>query len=62
MGTLAAFYAFQSIEFASIFGPASYYVNATIFFGGFEVNPLSAVTLLLFLGARGKSAQIGLHT
>jgi len=50
IGIIAAFFIFQSVEFAPIFGLAPFATN------------LSLVTFLLFVGAMGKSAQIGLHT
>lgn len=52
IGILATFFVFQTIEFSTLFGLAPF----------MSVSPLSAITLLLFLGAMGKSAQIGLHT
>lgn len=62
VGVLAIFYTFQSVEFNVVFGLAPYFKNTTILFANFEVNPLSLICVLLFLGACGKSAQIGLHT
>lgn len=50
IGIIAAFFIFQTVEFGPIFGLAPFVTN------------LSPVTLLLFIGAMGKSAQIGLHT
>jgi NADH-quinone oxidoreductase subunit L len=62
VGVLAIFYTFQTVEFAATFGLAPYLVNSTVLFGDTSVSPLVLVTVLLFLGAMGKSAQIGLHT
>lgn len=62
VGVLAIFYTFQTVEFNLVFGLAPYFVNSTIFFGNTAVSPLVLISLLLFLGAMGKSAQIGLHT
>jgi NADH-quinone oxidoreductase subunit L len=62
IGILTIFYLFQTVEFSSLFGLASFYTTATLLFGGFETPALSVATLLLFLGAMGKSAQIGFHT
>jgi hypothetical protein len=51
------------VEFNTVFALAPYFVeNATINLAGFSVPPLTLITFLLFLGAMGKSAQIGLHT
>lgn len=62
VGMLALFYTFQTTEFNVIFGLAPYMVDARILFGGTQVSPLTLIATLLFLGAMGKSAQIGLHT
>jgi len=62
VGVLAIFYTFQTVEFAAVFGLAPYFVDSLILFGDTAVSPLLLLTSLLFLGAMGKSAQIGLHT
>ena len=62
VGVLAIFYTFQSVEFNVVFGLSPYFVNSQIFFSNFAVSPLVIIAFLLFLGAMGKSAQIGLHT
>lgn len=62
VGVLAVFYTFQSVEFNVVFGLAPYFVNSTIIFSNFSISPLVLISFLLFLGAMGKSAQIGLHT
>jgi proton-translocating NADH-quinone oxidoreductase chain L len=62
VGVLAIFYTFQTVEFSVIFGLAPYLVSSIILFGNTPVSPLVLISLLLFLGAMGKSAQIGLHT
>jgi len=62
IGVLAVFYTFQTVEFSVVFGLVPYFVDSTILFGTVEVSPLVLIALLLFLGAMGKSAQIGLHT
>lgn len=62
VGILITFYTFQTVEFNTIFGLAPYVVQSAILFGGYAVSPIVLITALLFLGAMGKSAQIGLHT
>lgn len=52
LGILATFYAFRSVEFSVMFGLAPYT----------HFSAVCAINLLLFIGAMGKSAQIGLHT
>jgi len=63
IGILAIFLTFQTVEFNTVFGLAPFFVNgAVISIAGYEIAPLTLITFLLFLGAMGKSAQIGLHT
>lgn len=62
VGVLVIFYTFQTVEFNAVFGLAPYFISTTINLGGFEISPLVLATFLLFIGATGKSAQIGLHT
>lgn len=62
IGIICIFYLFRSLDFAIVFGLAPLYVNETFVFCGVTVNILSLIGLLLFIGAMGKSAQIGLHT
>ena len=62
LGIFVLFYTFKSIDFATVFALAPYLADVTFNFLGFEINQLSLITFLFFLGAVGKSAQIGLHT
>jgi NADH-quinone oxidoreductase subunit L len=62
IGILALFFCFQSVEFNAVFGLVPYFTDSFFVFGNIVVAPLSVIGLLLFLGAMGKSAQIGLHT
>ena len=62
LGIFATFMLFGSVSFDVIFG-LSGEKSATYFevFGG-EFHALTVICLLLFIGAMGKSAQLGLHT
>jgi len=63
IGILAVYLVFQSVEFNTVFALAPFFTNgASILLVGHEIAPLTLITFLLFLGAMGKSAQIGLHT
>lgn len=62
VGILIIFYTFQTVEFNTVFGLAPYVLHSTLLFGGYAISPVVLITGLLFLGAMGKSAQIGLHT
>ncbi len=62
LGIFATFVLFQTVDLDTIFGAASGQADATFQVFGMEVHALTAICLLLFLGAMGKSAQLGLHT
>lgn len=56
------FFVFKSLDFATVFALAPSFYNNTITIFNFELDALTVIGLLLFIGAVGKSAQIGLHT
>lgn len=62
LGMFAIFSIFGSIEFDTIFANVSEYAETYTSFFGYEVHALTLICLLLFVGAIGKSAQLGLHT
>ena len=62
LGILAVYLIFGSIEFDVVFGEASAAVGREIEVAGFRFDALGTITLLLFFGAMGKSAQFLLHT
>lgn len=62
LGIMAIFVVFGSIEFDTIFENAEQHAATTMNFLGFELHALTVICLLLFIGAMGKSAQLGLHT
>jgi len=63
IGILAIYFTFQTVEFSTVFGLAPFFLNDnTTTVLGYNISPLTLITFLLFLGAMGKSAQIGLHT
>jgi proton-translocating NADH-quinone oxidoreductase chain L len=53
---------FKSVNFNCVFGLVSSLSDASINIFGYSVNAVLLISLLLFLGAVGKSAQLGLHT
>ena len=53
---------FKSIDYSTVFILAPFFLNKKLFLFGFYLNALNCVCFLLFIGAVGKSAQIGLHT
>jgi NADH-quinone oxidoreductase subunit L len=61
-GILIIFQIFKTIEFSPVFTLAPYFYKKYFIFLGFNFEILSTIGFLLFIGAMGKSAQIGLHT
>ena len=62
LGIMGIFLIFNSISFDTIFAAAAGKADATIGFLGYEAHALTVLCILLFIGAMGKSAQLGLHT
>jgi proton-translocating NADH-quinone oxidoreductase chain L len=62
LGIFAIFFTFHSVEFSVVFSLVPYYSLDTIIFFGNEILILNLIGYLLFIGAVGKSAQLGLHT
>ena len=62
LGIFATFAIFGAIEFDTIFAAAPDYVGKSFHFLNWEVDILTTICLLLFMGAMGKSAQFLLHT
>jgi NADH-quinone oxidoreductase subunit L len=62
LGIFAIFVLFDSVNFDAIFGAAPDKANAFFDIFGIHAHALTAICLLLFMGAMGKSAQIFLHT
>lgn len=56
------FFYFGSLKYSVIFNLVYYYTEIYIYVLGFKINLFFVVGLFLFLGAVGKSAQLGLHT
>ena len=62
LGIFAVFALTGAIEFDTIFAQAPALTGKTIHFLGANVDALTLICLLLFMGAMGKSAQFLLHT
>jgi len=62
LGIMGIFLVFGAIDFDTIFDLAGGVAGQTFNFLGAEVDIITTLTVLLFLGAMGKSAQLGLHT
>ncbi len=62
LGIFAVFVLFQSVHLDTIFATAPGKATATLRAFGTDFHALTIICLLLFVGAMGKSAQLGLHT
>ncbi len=62
LGIMAIFLVFQSVSFDEVFRQVPEKADHTILFLGQEFHTLTLISVLLFVGAMGKSAQFLLHT
>ena len=63
LGICAIFLTFKSLDYTVVFGLSSCALNSQFSFLSIDlVDRLTAITLFLFVGVLGKSAQLGLHT
>src|SRR5882672_2303222 len=62
LGVFGIYYVFGTLDFDRVFTAAPMFVGKTLSFAGHNVDILTTLCLLLFVGAMGKSAQLGLHT
>lgn len=62
LGIFVIFVTFNSVEFLTVFSLVPLFQEDAFYFLGTEWHLLTLITLLLFVGAVGKSAQLGLHT
>ena len=67
LGICAIFMVFHTIDYSTLFESLSAYTHTsidrpTLSYLGCQVDVLNMIGVLLFFGAMGKSAQLGLHT
>jgi NADH-quinone oxidoreductase subunit L len=62
LGIFALFFVTRSINLDAVFAATEGLVGKTFNFAGYDVDILTTIALLLFMGAMGKSAQFLLHT
>ncbi len=62
LGIFAAFVLFGTVQFDAMFEQAATMTETSMGFFGYNIHAVTLVCLLLFMGAMGKSAQLGLHT
>ena len=62
LGIFGTFLVFGTVSIPAILAAAPHMAGSTIGFLGYRLDTMTVLCLLLFVGAMGKSAQIGLHT
>nr|WCH57840.1 NADH dehydrogenase subunit 5 [Hypnea edeniana] len=62
LGIFCVFWIFQSVDYSILFSIIPFFDNQHLKFLGFEYHGLGLIGFFLFVGAIGKSAQLGLHT
>ena len=61
LAMFVCFDTFKSLDFSVMFAMVPYVVDNEFFMLGYSFNSLTFISILLFVGAVGKSAQLGLH-
>jgi len=59
---LAIFFFFKTFDFSVVFALTHVLSLNNLEVLSFSINPIDLICFFLFLGAIGKSAQLGLHT
>jgi NADH-quinone oxidoreductase subunit L len=62
LGIFGTFLVFGTLSIPAVLAAAPSMAGSTIGFAGMRVDTMTLLCLLLFVGACGKSAQLGLHT
>ena len=62
LGIMALFSVFKTVDFPTVFACAPQFAETSFIFCNFKLDTLNTICILLFIGAVGKSAQLGLHT
>jgi NADH-quinone oxidoreductase subunit L len=62
LGIFGCFLVFGTVSIPEILEAAPAFAGSTIGFLGYRIDTLTLICILLFIGAMGKSAQLGLHT
>src|SRR3954467_1451712 len=62
LGVFGIYSVFGTLDFDAVFAAAPAMASKSFIFAGHSVPIITTLCLLLFVGAMGKSAQLGLHT
>jgi len=62
LGIFSIYILFNSVEYSTVFALVPLFESDSLNFLGLNFHALTLISVLLFVGAVGKSAQLGLHT
>jgi NADH-ubiquinone oxidoreductase chain 5 len=62
LGIMTMFLKYKAVDYATIFSLTPFFLNELVYFFNIPLNYITLIGILLFIGAVGKSAQLGLHT
>jgi NADH-quinone oxidoreductase subunit L len=62
LGIFGVYMVFDTVSIPEILAGAPSHIGSSVGFLGYRVDLMSLLCVLLFIGAMGKSAQLGLHT
>lgn len=62
IGILIIFVEYKAVDYATVFAITPIFMNKSFSFLNFDFDLISIISFFLFIGAVGKSAQLGLHT
>lgn len=62
LAIFAIYFLYNSLDYDIVFSLTPLFLDYKIIFGSFQLPAIDLICLLLFIGAMGKSAQLGLHT
>jgi NADH-ubiquinone oxidoreductase chain 5 len=62
LGILIIFINYKAVDYSTVFAITPFFNNIKFNFLSFNLDLLSLICIFLFVGAIGKSAQLGLHT
>jgi NADH-ubiquinone oxidoreductase chain 5 len=62
LGILTMFSKYKAVDYCTVFALTPFFLNDTFYFLNIPMDYITLIGMLLFVGAVGKSAQLGLHT
>jgi NADH-quinone oxidoreductase subunit L len=62
LALFSIYFLYNSLDYEIVFSLVPLTSNSILTFGNFQVHFIDIICFLLFVGAMGKSAQLGLHT